>query len=122
MKSMLITAAVLAAGFAALANNAWAQEGTGKSTASAAGQPYCLYQDLKFSEGAALNGRVCTRGTATGKGGAWTWVPQEKVELSGIQQEVERTRLQTQLVQARTLLAETEARFNEVTVKLSGKN
>jgi hypothetical protein len=109
MKSMLIiTAAALAAIFVV--------------PAKAAGQPYCFYQDQKFSEGAVLNGRVCTRGNANGKTGEWTWVPQEKVELSGMQQEVERIHMQTQLVQARMILAETEARYREAAAKSSGKN
>lgn len=108
MKPMLITAAALAAVFVV--------------PAKAAGQPYCFYQDQKFSEGAALNGRVCTRGNVTDKTAEWTWVPQEKVELSGIQQEVERLHMQTQLLQARMVLAETEARYRESTSKQSGKN
>ena len=109
MKSMLIiTAAALAAGFVL--------------PAKAADQSYCFYQDQKFSEGAALNGRVCTRGNATGKAAEWTWVPQEKAELAGMQQEVERIHMQTQLLQARTILAETEARYREAAGKLSGKN
>jgi len=115
MKSMLIiTAAALAAGFVLPVNDAWAQEGTGPS--------YCFYQDQKFSEGAVLNGRVCTHRNATGKTGEWTWVPQEKAELSGMQQEVERIHLQTQLVQARMVLAETEARYREAVGKSAGKN
>jgi hypothetical protein len=108
MKSILITAAALAAVFVV--------------PAKAAGQSYCFYQDQKFSEGAALNGRVCTRGNANGKTGEWMWVPQEKVELSGIQQEVERIHMQTQLLQARMVLAETEARYREAAGKASGKN
>lgn len=109
MKSMLIiTAAALAAVFVV--------------PAKAADQSYCFYQDQKFSEGAALNGRVCTRGNANGKTGEWIWVPQEKVELSGMQQEVERIRMQTQLITARIGLAEMEARYREATSKLSGKN
>ena len=108
MKSMLITAAALAAIFVV--------------PAKAADQSYCFYQDQKFSEGAALNGRVCTRGNATGKTEEWAWVPQEKAELSGMQQEVERIRMQTQLVQARLVLAETEARYREAAGKSSGKN
>ena len=108
MKSMLITAAALAAVVVVPAH--------------AAGQSYCFYQDQKFSEGAALNGRVCTRGNATDKTGEWAWVPQEKAELAGMQQEVERVRMQTQLIQARLVLAETEARSREVAGKLSGKN
>jgi hypothetical protein len=122
MKSMLITVAALAAGFAVPASNAWAQVGTGRAAADAASQPYCFYQDQKFSEGAVLNGRVCTHGDATGKAGKWTWMPQEKAESSGIQQELERTRLQTQLMQARSMLAEMEAHYHEATAKLSGKN
>jgi hypothetical protein len=39
-----------------------------------------------------------------------------------VQQEVERIRMQTQLVQARIGLAETEARYREVAAKSSGKN
>ena len=108
MKSILITAAALAAVFVV--------------PAKAADQSYCFYQDQKFSEGAALNGRVCTRGNANGKTGEWTWVPQEKVELSGMQQEVEHIRMQTQLLQARMVLAETETRYREAAGKLSGKN
>ena len=122
MKSMLITAVALAASFTVPASNAWAQVGTGKTSASAASQPYCFYQDQKFSEGAVLNGRVCMHGDATGKAGKWTWVPPEKAEISGIQQELERTRLQTQLVQARSMLVEMEAHYREATTKLSGKN
>lgn len=76
----------------------------------------------EVSEGAVLNGRVCTRGSAANKTEEWTWVPQEKVELSGIPQEVERLHMQTQLLQARMVLAETEARYREVTAKSSGKN
>ena len=108
MKSMLITAAALAAVFVL--------------PAKAAGQSYCFHQDQKFSEGAALNGRVCTRGNTTGKTEEWTWVPQEKAELSAMQQEVERIRMQTQLIQARLVLAETEARYREAAGKSSGKN
>jgi len=108
MKSMLITAAALAAVFVL--------------PAKAADQSYCFYQDQKFSEGAALNGRVCTRGNANGKTGEWIWVPQEKAELSSMQQEVERIRMQTQLVQARLILADTEARYREATAKTPGKN
>ena len=108
MKAMLMTAAVLATGFVV--------------PARAAVQPYCFYKDQKFSEGAALNGRVCTRGNATGKTEEWTWMPQEKVELSGVQQEVERLHMQTQLLQARMVLAETEARYREAAAKQSGKN
>jgi hypothetical protein len=108
MKSMLITAAALAAVFVV--------------PAKAADQSCCFYQDQKFSEGAALNGRVCTRGNATGKREEWTWVPQEKAEFSGMQKEVELIRMQTQLVQARMALAEMEARYREVTGKSSGKN
>jgi hypothetical protein len=108
MKSMLITAAALAAVFVI--------------PAKAADQSYCFYQDQKFSEGAALNGRVCTRGNADGKTGEWMWVPQEKVELASVQQEVERLHMQTQLVQARMILAETEARYREAAAKTSGKN
>lgn len=121
MKSVLITATALAAGFAVPASNSWAQEEAGRATASAASQPYCFYQDQKFSEGAALNGRVCTHGDASAKAGKWTWVPQEKAELAAMQQELERTRLQTQLVQARILQADAEAHLNDATVKLSGK-
>ena len=76
----------------------------------------------QFSEGAALNGRIRTRGNAAGKAAELTWVPQEKAELSGMQQEVERIHMQTQLIQARTILAETEARYREATSKSSGKN
>ena len=108
MKSMLITAAALAAVFVV--------------PARAADQSHCFYQDQKYSEGAALNGRVCTRSNATGKGEDLIWAPQEGSGLSGMQQEVERIRMQTQLVQARMLLAETEARYREVTAKSSGKN
>jgi hypothetical protein len=108
MKSMLITAAALAAVFVV--------------PAKAADQSYCFYQDQKFSEGASFNGRVCTRGNANGKTGEWIWVPQEKVELSGIQQEVERIHMQTQLITARMVLAETEARYREAAAKSSGKN
>jgi len=114
MKSMLIiTAAALAAGFVVPVNNVWAQGATGQS--------YCFYQDQKFSEGAALNGRLCTRGNAPGKAAELTWVPQEKAELSGIQQEVERIHMQTQLVQARMVLAEMEVRYREAASKSSGK-
>ena len=108
MKSMLITAAALAAVFVV--------------PAKAADQNGCFYQDQKFSEGAVLNGRVCTRGNAAGKTEEWTWVPQEKAELSGMQQEVEHIRMQAQLVQARIALAEMEARYREVAGKSSGKN
>ena len=108
MKSMLVTAAALAAVFVV--------------PAKAADQSWCFYQDQKFSEGAVLNGRVCTRGNTTGKTAEWTWMPQEKVELSGTQQEVERLHMQTQLLQARMILAETEARYREAASKLSGKN
>jgi hypothetical protein len=109
MKSMLIiTAAALAAVFVV--------------PAKAADQSYCFYQDQKFSEGAVLNGRVCTRGNANGKTAEWAWVPQEKAELAGMQQEAERIRMQTQLISARIGLAETEARYREAAGKLSGKN
>jgi hypothetical protein len=108
MKSMLVMAAALAAVFVV--------------PAKAADQSWCFYQDQKFSEGAVLNGRVCSRVNATGKTAEWAWVPQEKAELSGMQQEVERIRMQTQLVQARMGLAETEARYREAAGKLSGKN
>ena len=108
MKSMLIMAAALAAVFVV--------------PAKAADQSHCFYQDQKYSEGAALSGRVCTRSNASGKGGDLIWAPQEGSGLSGMQQEVERIRMQTQLVQARMLLAETEARYREVTAKSSGKN
>jgi len=108
MKSMLIMAAALAAVFVL--------------PAKAADQSYCFYQDQKFSEGAALNGRVCTRGNTNGKTGEWSWVPQEKPELSSVQQEVERIRMQAQLVQARLTLIETEARYREATAKTPGKN
>jgi hypothetical protein len=108
MKSMLITVAALAACVVV--------------PAKAAGQSCCFYQDQKFSEGAVLNGRVCTRGNATDKTAEWAWVPQEKAELSGMQQEVERIRMQTQLVQARIGLAEMEARYREAAAKTSGKN
>ncbi|KGF79958.1 hypothetical protein IA69_21290 [Massilia sp. JS1662] len=108
MKSMFIMAAALAAVVVV--------------PAKAADPSHCFYQDQKYSEGAALNGRVCTRGNATGKGGDLIWAPQEGSGLSGMQQEVERIRMQTQLVQARMLLAETEARYREVTAKSSGKN
>jgi hypothetical protein len=108
MKSMLITAAALAAVVVV--------------PAKAADQSYCFYQDQKFSEGAALNGRVCTRGNANGKTGEWIWVPQEKPELSSMQQEVERIRMQTQLVQTRLILAETEARYREAMAKTPAKN
>ncbi|WP_371763059.1 DUF1496 domain-containing protein [Massilia sp.] len=108
MKSMFITAAALAAAFV--------------GPARAADPSYCFYQDQKFSEGAALNGRVCTRGNATGKGGDLIWAPQEGSGLPAMQQEVERIRMQTQLVQARIGLAETEARYREVAAKSSGKN
>ena len=114
MKSMLVTAAALAAVFVVPVSNVWAQGGTGQS--------YCFYQDQKFSEGAALNGRVCTRGNATGKGGDLIWAPQEGSGLSSMQQEVERIRMQTQLVQARMMLAETEARYREAAGKSAGKN
>lgn len=108
MKSMLITAAALAAVVVV--------------PAKAADQSCCFYQDQKFSEGAVLNGRVCTRGNANGKTGEWTWVPQEKVELAGVQQEVERLHMQTQLVQARMILAETEARYREAAAKTPARN
>jgi hypothetical protein len=122
MKSMLVAVAALAAGLTLPTSTAWAQNGTGKAAASAVGQPYCFYQDQKFSEGAVLNDRVCTRGKATDKVGEWTWTPQEKADFSGMQQELERTRLQAQLIQARLLLAETQARYHDATVKQSGKN
>lgn len=122
MKSMLITVAALAASLTLPTSTAWAQDGTGKAAAGAIGQPYCFYQDQKFSEGAVLNGRVCTRGKATDKVGAWTWTPQEQADFSGMQQELERTRLQAQLIQARLILAETQARYHDETEKHSGKN
>lgn len=112
MRSMLIMAATLAAGFAVPSSTVWAHDGIG----------YCLYQDQKFSEGAVLNGRVCTRSKATGKAGEWAWAPQEIAELSDMQRELERTRLQTQLVQARSMLVEMEAHYNDATAKLSGKH
>ena len=108
MKSMLITAAALAAVVVI--------------PAKAADPSCCFYQDQKFSEGAVLNGRVCTRGNATGKTAEWTWVPQEKAELAGMQQEVERLHMQTQLITARMILAETEARYREAASNTSGKN
>ena len=110
MKSMLvITAAAMAAVVVVPAK-------------AAADQSWCFYQDQKFSEGAVLNGRVCARGNANGKTAEWAWVPQEKAELAGMQQEVERIRMQTQLISARIGLAETEARYREAAGKLSGKN
>lgn len=114
MKMLIITAAALAAGFVVPVNNVWAQGATGPS--------YCFYQDQKFSEGAALNGRICTRGKATGKAAELIWVPQEKAELSGMQQEVERIHMQTQLIQARMTLVEMEARYREAASKSSVKN
>jgi hypothetical protein len=108
MKSMLITAAALAAVFVV--------------PAKAADQNCCFYQDQKFSEGAAVNGRVCTRRNAADKTVEWTWVPQEKPELAGMQQEVERIHMQTQLITARMILVEAEARYREAAAKSSGKN
>jgi len=108
MKSMLIMAAALAAVVVV--------------PAKAAGQSWCFYQDQKFSEGAVLNGRVCTRGNANGKAGEWTWVPQEKPELASMQQEVERIRMETQLITARMVLADAEARYREAAGKAAGKN
>ena len=118
MKSMLVTAAALAACFAIPARTVWAQEATAKAPV----QSYCFYQDQKYSEGAALNGRVCTRTNAAGKTGELIWAPQEGLGFAGIQQELERTRLQAQLFQARSLLADAEAHYREAAAKLSGKN
>jgi hypothetical protein len=115
---MLVTAAALAACFAVPAGAAWAQEGTAK----ASGQSFCFYQDQRYSEGAFLNGRVCTRANAAGKAGDLIWAPQEGLVQSGVQQELERTRLQAQLFQARSMLAEAEAHYREAAAKSSGKN
>ncbi|WP_426337494.1 hypothetical protein ACN9MY_14115 [Pseudoduganella sp. R-31] len=110
----------LAAGIGALACNAQAAEKAGKQVAAADSQAYCFYQDQKFSEGAVFNGRVCSRSSG-GKTADLVWLPQEGTELSGMLRELDQARLQTQLLQSRTILAETEARYNEAVVKLSGK-
>ena len=110
----------LAAGIGALACNVQAAEKAGKPVAAADSQAYCFYQDQKFSEGAVFNGRVCSH-ASEGKAGDMAWLPQEAAELSGMLRELDRARLQTQLLQSRTILAETEARYNEAVVKLSGK-
>ena len=121
MKSMLVMAAAAAAACLAVpAGTAWAQEGI---TAKAGGPSFCFYQDQKFSEGAVLNGRVCTRGIATtGKAAELIWAPQEAPGLALMQLELERTRLQAQLFQARSLLADAEAHYREATGKAAGKN
>jgi hypothetical protein len=123
---MIARPAALAAGFVVPTSNAWAQEGTGKAAASAAGQPYCFYQDQKFSEGATLNGRVCTRGDAAGKARQWTLgVDLGAARESRILRHAARAGAHAtagQLVQARILLAEAQADYREATVKLSGKN
>ena len=131
MNYLTITAVALAAAIGAPVHHARAQESAARPAAGAAGGPLCYYQDQRYSEGAVLNGRVCARnkaaaaaagGRAEGRAAELVWAPLEKAELSGMQQDIERTRLQTQLVQARTVLAETEARQAEAMVKLSGKN
>jgi hypothetical protein len=123
--NILASMIALAAGIGALACNVQAAEKTGKPAAAAAAaaadsQPYCFYQDQRFSEGALFNGRVCSH-ASEGKAGGMAWLPQEAAELSGMLRDLDRARLQTQLLQSRTILAETEARYNEAVVKLSGK-
>ncbi len=114
------TVIVLAASVGALAGNVQAAEKAGKLVASADKQSYCFYQDQKFSEGAVFNGRVCSHASGD-KAGDLMWLPQEAAELSGMLRELDRARLQTQLLQSRAILAETEARYNEAVGKLSGK-
>ncbi len=131
MNDLTMTALVLAAAVCAPVHQARAQGGAARPAAGLAGGPLCYYHDQRYSEGAVLNGRVCARnkaaaaaggGRAEGRAAELVWAPLERAELSGMQQDIERMRLQTQLVQVRTVLAETEARQAEAMSKLSGKN
>ncbi|CAN7241886.1 DUF1496 domain-containing protein [Pseudoduganella sp. LjRoot289] len=131
MKSKTMAAVALALGIAAPGPNAGAAEQADKSVASAGTPSYCFYQDQKYSEGAVLNGRVCSRGKATvivngsrndTRQAEFSWMQEERAELAGLQQELERTRMRTQLIHARSIQIEAEAKLNELSLKMGGKN
>lgn len=115
MELKCITVAALAAGIALSHTNARADAPAAKPGAVAGNQQVCLHQDQKYSLGAVLNGRVCSRGAMPGD---MQWVPQEKPEVLTMQQEIDRTRMQAQLFHARIMLAEAEAKLSDMTFKM----
>jgi hypothetical protein len=115
MKLKCISVAAVAAGIALSLTNAWADAPAAKPGAMAGNQQVCLHQDQKYSLGAVLNGRVCSRGAMPGD---MQWVPQEKPEVLTMQQEIDRTRMQAQLFHARIMLAEAEAKLSDMTFKM----
>ncbi|CAN7484681.1 DUF1496 domain-containing protein [Duganella sp. LjRoot269] len=131
MKFKIMFVAAMSTGFAVSASSAYAEVPSGNATSTAGSQRYCLYQDQKYSEGWVQSGMVCTRGRVTSvingtrddtRPAEFMWTAQEKPGLAILYQEIERARLQTQLIQARIALMEAEAKQNDIAFKKSDKN